>query len=582
MEKTTARVRTVDQRLLKRLLIVKRLAAQGLICVFCALAAAVYGHPHDGIELRVNGDMFFLGQDIEIDVLIQRDSPYLRRNSDAPRFLLEGETVFAHLIQSSVVPEYDGLHLRYRYRLLHAGMLRFLPELRWQQQRVVFEPLRITVHQPQLSPHTAFFWRLYSSSGEPLPDNALLEQGRAYMLCLNAVFYSPGYAEQYDRMVQELSAGSYQAVAVEMGSSDGASAVRSDEMTQDTAAAPIQESVRRLSSLHDGPTGLLLPGEIIRIECPASENAALSPLLPADIPGSIMSAVFSSSNDVPFFDSASPINGTAIPSGMLALLSGTAESGAIFAFEEYSLAAFRWIPLQTGMQNLPRAQIFFAAGGSAVSRQGSYLINPLKSVILDSSSTDDATDSLVSAAFSASLQGAYHPHSGMTAQQEIAVVKKIAEYRWREQRSLFPFAARRARKKLEASLGGVPSLPIYPRMLGIAAVGFTLLLAISALWSWLYKKKRLMLLCVMLVLCSSGITVALFSRMQLQGVCIASENAAVVRRIPEETGSIIYRLARGEGVFIIRQTAAWYYVKTTGDISGWVPQRSLLLCGKSM
>lgn len=562
MEKTTARIRTVDQRLLKRLLIVKRLAVQGLICVFCALAAVVYGQSPDGIELRVNGDMVFIDQDIEIDVLIQRDSPYLRRNSDVPRFLLEGETVFAQLIQSSVVPEYDGLHLRYRYRLLHAGALRFLPELRWQRQRVVLEPLRIIVHQPQVSPHTAFFWKIYSSSGEPLSDNAMLEQGRAYMLCLNAVFYSPDYAEQYGRMVQELSAGRHQAVAAEMDSGDGASAVRSDGITQDTAAAPIQEYIGRLATLHDGLTELPLPAEITRIDCPASENAAISPLLPADIPVSIMSAVLSSGAHTPSSD--------------------TTESLPVFAFEEYVLAAFHWIPLQTGMQNLPRAQITFAAGGSSFSKQGSYLINPLKSTILGSNSTatDNTTDSLVSAAFSASMQGALRSHSGMTAQQEIDVAKKIAEYRWIEQQSLFPFAARRARKKLEISLGGVPPLPLYPRILSIVFVIFMSLLAMSAVWYWMRNKKRLMLLSVVLVICCGSITAGLFFRMQPQGVCIVPENAAIVRRIPESTGSIVYQLAVGEAVFIVRQTAAWYYIKTAGGIFGWIPQHSLILCDK--
>ncbi len=536
MEKTTTRIGTVDQRLLTPLLRLRRFAARGAVVFFCAVAAAVYGQPHDGIELRLNGDIFFIDQDIEIEVMISHDSPYLRRNRDTPRFMLEGDAAAAQLIQSSVIPEYDGLHLRCRYRCAHAGQYVFSPALHWERQTLALEPLAITVHQPQLSPYTAFFWKLYSSGGEPLPDTAILEQGREYLLCLHAAFYSSGYAERYARMLHELTAVRLRNDAAADSPSHGAS------------SAPPSQYASAASAVHDAAAGSLpLPPEITRIECPASENAALAPLSPEE----------------------------------LSVLAVGAASLPVAAFETYILAAFRWIPLQTGMQNLPRAQIAFAAGGSAVSNPGAYFIDPLSAAASGLAVQKALEDGVsTSAAFAAALQEPSPAASDLSA-QDIAAAKKIAEYRLEELYALFPFAARRERKKLEASLGGVPSLPLYPCILGIAAVAVTVLLAAGAGWHGLRKKKRLMVLFAALMLCCGSGAVGLFARaLQPQAVCIAPQDAAVVRRIPESTGSIVHRLAVGEAVLIVRKTAAWYYVKTSGGISGWVPQRSLLVCEK--
>ena len=536
MEKTTTRIGTVDQRLLTPLLRLRRFAARGAVVFFCAVAAAVYGQPHDGIELRLNGDIFFIDQDIEIEVMISHDSPYLRRNRDTPRFVYEGDAAAAQLIQSSVIPEYDGLHLRCRYRCAHAGQYVFSPALHWERQTLALEPLAITVHQPQLSPHTAFFWKLYSSGGEPLPDTAILEQGREYLLCLHAAFYSSGYAERYARMLHELAAVRLRNDAAADSPSHGAS---SEPPSQYASAA---------SAVHDAAAGSLpLPPEITRIECPASENAALAPLSPEE----------------------------------LSVLAVGAASLPVAAFETYILAAFHWIPLQTGMQNLPRAQIAFAAGGSAVSNPGAYFIDPLSAAASGLAVQKALEDGVsTSAAFAAALQEPSPAASDLSA-QDIAAAKKIAEYRLEELYALFPFAARRERKKLEASLGGVPSLPLYPYILGIAAAAVTVLLAAGAGWHGLRKKKRLMVLFAALMLCCGSGAVGLFARaLQAQAVCVAPQDAAVVRRIPESTGSIVHRLAVGEAVLIVRKTAAWYYVKTSGGISGWVPQRSLLVCEK--
>ena len=551
MEKTTTRIGTVDQRLLTPLLRLRRFAARGAVVFFCAVAAAVYGQPHDGIELRLNGDIFFINQDIEIEVMISHDSPYLRRNRDTPRFVFEGDAAAAQLIQSSVIPEYDGLHLRCRYRCAHAGQYVFSPALHWERQTLALEPLAITVHQPQLSPHTAFFWKLYSSGGEPLPDTAILEQGREYLLCLHAAFYSSGYAERYARMLHELTAVRLRNDVA----ADSPSHETSSEPSSQYAASALHDASTSLLPQHE-PTGLSshnvvsglpLPLEITRIECPAAENAALAPLSPEE----------------------------------LSVLTVGAASLPVAAFETYILDAFRWIPLQTGMQNLPHAQIAFAAGGSAVSNPGAYFIDPLSAAASGLAVQKALEDGVsTSAAFAAALQEPSPAASDLSA-QDIAAAKKIAECRLEELYALFPFAARRERKKLEASLGGVPSLPLYPYILGIAAAAVTVLRAAGAGWHGLRKKKRLMVLFAALTLCCGSGAVGLFARaLQPQAVCIAPQDAAVVRRIPESTGSIVHRLAVGEAVLIVRKTAAWYYVKTSGGISGWVPQRSLLVCEK--
>ena len=321
-----------------------------------------------------------------------------------------------------------------------------------------------------------------------------------------------------------------------------------DSPSHGASSEPPSQYASAASAVHDAAAGSLpLPPEITRIECPASENAALAPLSPEE----------------------------------LSVLAVGAASLPVAAFETYILAAFHWIPLQTGMQNLPRAQIAFAAGGSAVSNPGAYFIDPLSAAVSGLAVQKALEDGVsTSAAFAAALQEPSPAASDLSA-QDIAAAKKIAEYRLEELYALFPFAARRERKKLEASLGGVPSLPLYPYILGIAAAAVTVLLAAGAGWHGLRKKKRLMVLFAALMLCCGSGAVGLFARaLQAQAVCVAPQDAAVVRRIPESTGSIVHRLAVGEAVLIVRKTAAWYYVKTSGGISGWVPQRSLLVCEK--
>ena len=86
-----------------------------------------------------------------------------------------------------------------------------------------------------------------------------------------------------------------------------------------------------------------------------------------------------------------------------------------------------------------------------------------------------------------------------------------------------------------------------------------------------------MLLCIIIALCSGTLTAIVFRLiLRPQGVCIEETGEIAVRRIPENTGSIIHRLSAGESVIIIRKTPQWYYIKTVGGVTGWIPLQSVI------
>ena len=203
MEKNTARIGAGDKRLLG-LLVCKLVARPIAILFFCCTTVSLYGKPSENlIELTINDTDLSIDREFEIEVTIKRETPYLQKNNgNTPRFILEQKNETAELIQSSAIPERDGLHLRYRYRFNKTGRFRFKPELQWKQQTVELTSLDITVHRPPLSEHTSFIWKLYSSSGLPIAKDAALEQGTEYILCLTAAFYSAGYTERYLQALQ--------------------------------------------------------------------------------------------------------------------------------------------------------------------------------------------------------------------------------------------------------------------------------------------------------------------------------------------------------------------------------------------
>ena len=349
MEKNTAQFGTGDKRLLE-LLVCRLLARSATILFFFCTAAILYGQQNDHvahfIELKIDGAELSIDREFEIEVIIKREAPYLQKNSgNTPRFILEQSADTAELIQSSAIPERDGLHLRYRYRFNKTGRFRFEPELQWKRQTLELTPLDITVHRPQLSEHTPFLWTLYSVSGLPVADSAVLEQGTEYILCLTAAFYSAGYTERYRQALQTASA---QIAAARLEASGS------------------QEN-RNSTAIRDMHRELPLAAEIVRIECAPSESAALKPFTLTELP----------------FDAAVLINSSALPN--TAGLPDTGISSAVIPAvsvsyedsdnEHYVLAAFSLIPLRIGVQSLPQAQIFFTAGGKAFSDPAAYRID---------------------------------------------------------------------------------------------------------------------------------------------------------------------------------------------------------------
>ena len=532
MEKNTTRVGTGNQRLLafKQLI---RLAA--LFFLFCA-AAILYGQSsHTFIEFKRGGEELSLDREFEIEVIIKHDAPYPYAQSDTPRFVLGHEEKVAQLIQSSAIPEGDGLHLRYRYRFNTIGTFRFEPELRWKRQTLTLTPLDITVHQPLLSEHTRFEWKLYSSNGLPVVEDVTLEQGTEYILCLTAAFYSAEYAERYWHALQTASI---------QGESLRSKILRSQ--AQRTQADKTESGAGRL----DMPIELPLPKEILRIECAPSESAALKPLALAELP----------------FDAAVLAHSAAVPPqpGQYGGAGG----------ERYILAIFSLIPLRIGVQSFPQAQIWFATGSEAFSVSATYRVERQKRT--EAAGTGSA-GGFTAAAFQQPLAETHDSGSVLSEQEKSAAATQVAAYRKQEAASLFSPVIRRKREALEATLGITHPLPLYPRLLGVTTAVITGLALIGAAVCGLRNKKWLMMLLIATGLCSGSLTALLFQRIrQPQGVYTGESGNAAVRRIPESTGSSVYQLSIGESVLLLRKAQCWYYIKTAAGVTGWVSPQSLI------
>ena len=542
MEKNTARIGTGDKRLLG-LLVCRLVAKTATIFFFFCAAASLYGQQNDYaehfIELKIDGTELSIDREFEIEVIIKREAPYLQKNNgDTPRFILEQSADTAELIQSSAIPERDGLHLRYRYRFNKTGRFRFEPELQWKRQTVELTPLDITVHRPRLSEHTPFVWTLYSVSGLPVADGAALEQGTEYILCLTAAFYSAGYTERYRHALQTASA-QIEAARLEASGS---------QENRDNAA------------VRDMHSELPLPAEIGRIECAPSESAALKPLSLAELPF-----------DAAVLISPSAFPDTGISSAVIPVASIPYEDSDD---EHYVLAMFSLIPLRIGVQSLPQAQIFFTAGGKAFSVPAAYRIDRQE---ITEAADKSGADGFTAAAFQALPPETQYSGSTMTEQEKSAAAKQIAEYRKQEAATLFSPVIRRERRKLEAALEIAHPLPLYPRLLGILTAVMSGLLLIGAAVCGFRNKKRFMLLCIIIALCSGSLTAVLFRLiLRPQGVCIEDTGEIAVRRIPENTGSIVHRLSAGDSVIIIRRAPQWYYIKTVGGVTGWILSQSIV------
>ena len=562
MEKNTARIGTGDKRLLGFLLC-RLVAKPATIFFFFCAAAILYGQQNDHaahfIELKIDGTELSIDREFEIEVVIKREAPYLQKNNGAtPRFILERENDTAELIQSSAIPERDGLHLRYRYRFNKTGRFRFEPELQWKRQTLELTPLDITVHRPRLSEHTPFVWTLYSVSGLPIADGATLEQGTEYILCLTAAFYSAGYTERYRYALQTASA-QIEAARPEAPRSEAGLSGVSGSAGIGSESAQAQDG-RSGAALRDMHSELPLPAEIVRIECAPSESAALKPLTLAELP----------------FDAAVLISPSAFPD------TGVFSAGVPAASnpyedsddEHYVLAMFSLIPLRIGVQSLPQAQIFFTAGGKAFSAPAAYRIDRQE---ITEAADKSGADGFTAAAFQALPPETQYNGSTMTEQEKSVAAKQIAEYRKQEAATLFSPVIRRERRKLEAALEIAHPLPLYPRLLGILTAVVSGLLLIGAAVCGFRNKKRFMLLCIIIALCSGSLTAVLFRLiLRPQGVCIEDTGEIAVRRIPENTGSIVHRLSAGDSVIIIRRAPQWYYIKTVGGVTGWILSQSIV------
>ena len=277
-----------------------------------------------------------------------------------------------------------------------------------------------------------------------------------------------------------------------------------------------------------------LPPELTRITCSCPENAVLEPYTPTE-----------------------------------------AAITAVLEPETSVLAAFHWIPLYTGTQLLPQAQILFANGRSTASAAMT------KSILPAEKHTAVPTEPLITHPAFLKMANQDNPNASNAAQDETAQKKQaltIAQYRFKELHSLFPYAIRTERKKQEALLAIANPLPLYPPLFAIACVVSALLGAIAAV-TFLIKRKKVLSTLFGTVSCLCGIGgIALRLHMTSpKGICIESPLKAAVHQIPDHSGRVIHQLLLGESVYVLQQTPQWYYIRTTAGVSGWVPQHILAI-----
>lgn len=516
----------------KRLLIIYYFIKITTIFLFFCMAALLYGQKSpSNIEVKITTNKLSIEQELEIEIIIKHDTSHLKAYRDTPRFTLGRNSDTVQLIQSSILPEHGGLHLRYHYCFNSTGYFQFFPKLIWQNRTQELTPLHITVHGPKISEHTPFLWQIYSLDGTQIPNNIALEQGAQYILCLTATFYSTDYEERYHALMQA------------------------------AAEFPSTSSLEKGSKKPDGQDinqRLPLPTEILRIECLPSENAALKPIELSELP----------------FAATTLFTGKTL-SNQIQSINRTALSSTNAT--PYVLALFHYIPLKTGTQPLPVATIQLATGAKAVSSRESYLIEQKK---MNSEKFPHTYERLTAPTFEESLPAADLQDEPMNEQEKCAAAHQVAEYRRQEIAALFSPEIRQKRQALEAALRIAHPLPMYPRLFALILTVLSLLLFAGAVLCLVINKKWRMVLLFVAALCSAIGSASLFNRIILpQGVCVVSTGERAVRRIPEKLGSIVHELSTGESVMILRKTPKWYYIKTAEGITGWVhPQSIMLYC----
>lgn len=296
-------------------------------------------------------------------------------------------------------------------------------------------------------------------------------------------------------------------------------------------------TARFFSPQQDAPSDALrsLPPELTRITCSCPENAVLEPYTPTE---AVITAVVEPEDSV--------------------------------------LAAFHWIPLYTGAQLLPQAQIIFANGRSTAS------VALTKSILPAEKHTAVPVEPVITHPAFLKAADSGSSNTNPAAQQDETAQKKqayiIAQYRFKELHSLFPYAIRSERKKQEALLAIANPLPLYPPLFAIACAVGTLLGAIAAVLLLIKHKKALSILFFTVSgLCGIG-GIALYLHITgPKGICVEPPLKAAVHQIPEHSGRVIHHLLLGESVHVLQQTPQWYYIRTTAGVSGWVPHHILAI-----
>lgn len=498
MGSTTARIRTCN----KRLLIMQNYVKLLITILFCSITGLLYAQQNlNSIALKISTNELSIGDELEVEVIINRNTLYTKKLNGIPHFILTPLSDTVQLTQSSIFPEGEELYLRYRYRFTTVGQFHYTPHLTWDRRIFNLEPLSITVHHARLSAHTPFLWKIYSFDGKLIPENTTLEQGTPYILCLTAAFYADNYQASYTSALYD-------------------------------AAAYTSLREKRPQSTHKSPV-LPLPVEILRISCESSEYAAIKSIALEEFP----------------FDSTA--------------LSYTGD-------EQYILALFSSIPLKTGVQPLPKATVYFAAGDKTFSVPRTCTVTKKSAA---STHMVSQKDRFTAPAFKEVPQKIEHDSTIISSKERSAIAQQIAEYRKQEAAALFAPSIQRERKTLEAALHITHPLPLYPRILAIIPAIGAVVLLLTALLCYVCLKARRRLLVVLVIgaACSGICSTVLFNRIiQRQGVCIAANGTCTVRRIPEELGSMVYELSTGDSVIILRKTPKWYYVKTSEGFTGWI------------
>lgn len=232
------------------------------------------------------------------------------------------------------------------------------------------------------------------------------------------------------------------------------------------------------------------------------------------------------------------------------------------------LARYRWTPLESGEQGLPRAVVSGLPGGrSLASAEASVRVSGAAPGGNGEASYPELDSAFTPVAPDSSAETAAGTGAGAEA------VARLVGLRASEYRSFFPAAIRAQRLALEGEMGLEDTLPVPPAAWKFPAVfGAAIFLALAFLFSLLASRIRL-LSGMALALGIGAFSLAFFA----VSLYIRDSRPAGVAdggplyNVPDPGSRTLETLPDGTSLLELRVAGGWVYGESAGGARGWIP-----------